>query len=535
MTADEPGPVMPRSGYQTDAVATDVQTVPEGTAVRIAGRLMLWRRFGGLIFGHLQDRSGRAQISLSRDELGVETFQELNRAARIGDFVGVTGVVYTTRKGERTVGASDFSVLNRAVRPLPDKWHGISDVEARYRRRYLDLLVNPESRERFRTRSGVISRIRRFLDDADFLEVETPILTEAASGAAARPFVTRHNALGEDFYLRISPETYLKRIVAGSLDRVYEIGRIFRNEGIDPSHLQEFTMLEWYTAYWDYHDNMTFVRDLVLAVMDDVVGSRTVTYEGVKLDFGADWPVIDYRAAVAERTGIDLRVVRDFETLKERVTALGGLDVSKAVSYAGLVDLLYKKTVRPRLVQPCFLVHHPVELVPLARRSDEDPTRLDMFQVVVNGWEIVKAYSELVDPVDQRARLEEQGELRAAGDEETMMLEEDFIEAMEYGMPPMSGLGLGIDRFVALVTDAPTLRDVVLFPTMRGVKTGQEGQESQEGRESPAGPAATEAQPPTVGKPAPTVGKPVAAGEPAPTAGKPAAADRPEPAGLPDI
>ncbi|MBL7495066.1 lysine--tRNA ligase [Frankia sp. CNm7] len=469
---DESTPRMPRSGYQTDTVAAAVQTTPDGTPARIAGRLVLWRRMGGLVFGHIQDRSGRVQISLARNDLGEETFKAWHSSARVGDFVGVTGTVYTTRKGERTVAASDFTVLNRAVRALPDKWHGVADVETRYRRRYLDLLANPESRERFQIRSRVISRIRRFLDEADFLEVETPILTDAASGAAARPFITRHNALGEDFYLRISPETYLKRVVAGSFDRVYEIGRNFRNEGIDPSHLQEFTMLEWYAAYWDYRDNMNVVRELIRAVLDDVVGSRAVTYEGVKLDFGADWPVLDYREEVQRRTGVDLRVVRDFETLKEKCAAFG-LDVTKAVSYAGLVDLLYKKTVRPELVQPCFLVGHPVELVPLARRNDEDPTRLDMFQVVVNGWEIVKAYSELVDPVDQRARLEEQAELRAAGDDETMMLEEDFIEAMEYGMPPMSGLGLGIDRFVALLTDAPTLRDVVLFPSMRGAKGGE--------------------------------------------------------------
>ncbi|MBV9141107.1 MAG: lysine--tRNA ligase [Pseudonocardiales bacterium] len=462
----------PRSGYRTDTVAASARDAPDGTAVRLAGRLMLWRRMGGLIFGHVQDRSGRVQISLSKDELGADIFKEWAQAVKIGDFIGVAGSLYTSRRGERTVAVSELTVLNRVVRALPDKWQGLSHVEARYRRRYLDLLVNAESRERFQIRTKTIQVIRRFLDDNDFLEVETPILQEAASGAAARPFVTRHNALGEDFYLRISPETYLKRVVVGSLERIYELGRSFRNEGMDSSHLQEFTMLEWYAAYWDYRDNMTFVRELILAVLDEVLGTRTVTYGGVKLDFGADWPELDYRATLAQRTGIDLTVVRDLPTLRERVTRLG-LDVGEAVSYAGLVDLLYKKTVRPELIQPCFLVHHPAELVPLARRSDEDPTRLDMFQIVVNGCEIVKAYSELVDPVEQRARLEEQAELREAGDEETMMMEEDFIEAMEYGMPPMSGLGLGIDRFVALLTDASTLREVVLFPSMRGTRKPQ--------------------------------------------------------------
>ncbi|MGH3943379.1 MAG: lysine--tRNA ligase [Pseudonocardiaceae bacterium] len=472
MSTVEPGRTGPRSGYRADTVAADALKAPGGTAIRLAGRVILWRRMGGLIFGHVQDRSGRVQISLSRDELGVDVFTEWIRAVKIGDFVGVAGNTYTTRRGERTVAVSELTVLNRTVRALPDKWQGISHVEARYRRRYLDLLVNSDSRERFRARAKIIQGIRRFLDDNDFLEVETPILQEAASGAAARPFVTRHNALGQDFYLRISPETFLKRIVVGSLDRVYELGRNFRNEGMDSSHLQEFTMLEWYAAYWDYRDNMTFVRELILAVLDEVLGTRSVTYDGVQLDFGADWPELDYRTEVARRTGIDLTVVRDLPTLRERVAGLG-LDVGEAVSYAGLVDLLYKKTVRSELVQPCFLVHHPAELAPLARRSDEDPTRLDMFQVVVNGWEIVKAYSELVDPVEQRRRLEEQAELREAGDDEAMMLEEDFIEAMEYGMPPMSGLGLGIDRFVALLTDASTLREVVLFPAMRGTRKEQ--------------------------------------------------------------
>ncbi len=472
MSTEASGKAGPRSGYRTDAVAASVKDAPEGTTFRLAGRVVLWRRMGGLVFGHLQDRSGRTQISLSRNELGADAFKEWSRTVKIGDFIGVAGSSYTTRLGERTVAVSELTVLNRTVRALPDKWQGISNVEARYRRRYLDLLVNADSRERFQARAKIIGCIRRFLDDNDFLEVETPILQEAASGAAARPFVTRHNALGEDFYLRISPETYLKRVAVGPLDRIYELGRNFRNEGMDASHLQEFTMLEWYAAYWDYRDNMNFVRELILTVLDKVLGTRTVTYDGVKLDFGADWPELDYRTEIARRTGIDLTVIRDLPTLRERVAGLG-LDVEKAVSYAGLVDLLYKKTVRPGLIQPCFLVHHPVELVPLARRSDEDPTRLDMFQVVVNGWEIVKAYSELIDPVEQRLRLEEQAELREAGDDEAMMMEEDFIEAMEYGMPPMCGLGLGIDRFVALLTDAPTLREVVLFPAMRGTRKDQ--------------------------------------------------------------
>jgi lysyl-tRNA synthetase class 2 len=463
-------PFRPAGRFDVDTLASEAQASPDGETVRMAGRVMLWRPMGGIAFGQLQDRSGRVQFSFDKKALGTDTFKQWTKAISLGDFIGVEGKMWTTNKGERTVAVASMTVLNKALRPMPDKWQGIHDTDLRYRKRYLDLLSNEESRQRFLVRTKVIAFIRRFLDQAGFCEVETPILQAAASGAAARPFKTHHNALDRDFYLRISPETYLKRVVAGGFDRVYELGRNFRNEGIDSSHLQEFTMLEWYAAYWDYRDNMRFVRELIQATLDEVLGTRAVVFEGVTLDFDGDWPEIDYRDAVREATGIDLRAIRDVTTLRKAVEAAGLLSEEEAesqVSYAGLVDLLYKRTVRPSLVQPCFLLHHPVELVPLARRSDDDPTRLDMFQVVVNGWEIVKAYSELVDPIDQRARLEEQVALREQGDDETMMMEEDFLECMEHGMPPMSGLGLGIDRFVALLTGAPTLRDVVLFPQLR--------------------------------------------------------------------
>jgi lysyl-tRNA synthetase class 2 len=361
-----------------------------------------------------------------------------------------------------------MEVLSKAIRTLPDKWAGVADMEIKQRQRYLDLITSEETRKRFTTRSKLISFIRHFLDENDFVEVETPILQAAACGASARPFITKHNALDRDFYLRISPETYLKRLVAGSIERVYELGRNFRNEGMDGSHLQEFTMLEWYAAYWDYQDNMRFVRELIQKAVEKFCGQLVINYQGKTLDFSGDWEVIDYREAVKAQTGIDLHAVRTVEALKDAIQSRGiAVDLEGQVSYGGLVDSLYKRTVRPNLIQPTFLVNHPVELVPLARRNDEDPTRLDMFQVVVDTVEIVKAYSELVDPLDQRSRLEEQMALRQAGDEESMMLEEDFLECMEYGMPPISGLGLGIDRFVAFLTDAPTLRDVVLFPPMR--------------------------------------------------------------------
>jgi lysyl-tRNA synthetase class 2 len=463
-----PSPSPYRERYPTTQTAAEARAAADGARCRVAGRVMLWRVMGKLVFGTLRDRSGTVQISLQPDQLGDERFAELKTAVKIGDFVGVDGERYTTKKGEPTVRADEVEILSVARRSLPDKWAGLTNPEVRLRKRYLDLLTSEETRHRFLVRTRLVRAVRAFLDGNGFLEVETPILQAAASGAAARPFQTHHNALDRDLYLRISPETYLKRVVAGSFDRVYELGRNFRNEGVDAHHLQEFTMLEWYASYWNYRDNMAFLQDLLREVVPAAVGSSVVVSEGVSLDFGAEFPEVDYREAVREATGIDLRAVRTYPDLLARASERWpGLADGAYPSYASLVDALYKRAVRPQLIQPTFLTRHPAELVPLARRSDDDPDVLDMFQLVVQGTELVKAYSELIDPVEQRARLEEQVAMREAGDEETMMLEEDFLEAMEYGMPPMSGLGMGIDRLTALITDAGTLRETVLFPAMR--------------------------------------------------------------------
>src|SRR5579885_2856526 len=415
-------------------VLAEAAQLPDGSPVRVAGRLLTLRSFGKLAFAHLMDRSGRAQVSFERGTLPAAD-EAVVRLLDLGDFVGIEGELWTTRMGERTIRTRRLAFLAKSLRPLPEKWHGLKDQELRYRRRYLDLIANAETRARFRLRSRVIALVRAFLDARGFLEVETPILQPAASGAAARPFVTRHEALDRPLYLRISPETYLKRLVVGGLERVYEIGKNFRNEGMDPSHLQEFTMLEWYAAYWSYRENMTLVRELIQHVAREV-------------------------------TGIDLAALDTWEKLAPAARA-HGLDPAELPSYPALVDGLYKRAVRPHLVGPVFLTHHPAELVPLARRSDANPRVLDMFQVVVNSWEIVKAYSELIDPLEQRARMLEQQAYRARGDRETMMMEDDYIECMEYGMPPNSGLGLGIDRLVALLAGVESLRDVVLFPAMR--------------------------------------------------------------------
>jgi len=454
--------------YQCTETVLSAMSLPDGDFARIAGRVMAIRDFGGMAFLDLQDRSAKGQISFRKGGTS-ETAEWLRQSVLdVGDFVGVEGHMYTTKSGERTLDVQDMEFLSKAIRPLPDKWHGVRNREVRYRKRYLDLTMSRETREVFATRASVISSMRQFLEARGFMEVETPILQAASSGAAARPFITHHNALAEDFYLRISPETYLKRLVAGGIERVYEIGKNFRNEGLDPTHLQEFTMIEWYAAYWSYQDNMVLVKELIQHVLRETLGTTTVQFQGSILNFGGEWQKIDYCDALREATDIDILA---YETRDELAKAVKGskaeVDADRYPSLPALIDALYKTTVRPSLVQPTFLLNHPTVLVPLARRNSDRPEILDMFQVVVNTREIVKAYSELVDPVDQRARMLGQLAYREQGDDETMMLEEDYIECMEYGMPPISGLGLGVDRLVALMTDVDSLRDVVFFSMMR--------------------------------------------------------------------
>jgi lysyl-tRNA synthetase class 2 len=447
----------------------EIASMDDGVGqLQTAGRLMSMRVMGKLCFANLQDESGRLQLALKSDVLGAEDFKFFMKNLDIGDHIGVLGETFTTMKGEKTLTVQKLTLLSKGLRPLPEKWHGLQDAELKSRYRYLDLIMNPETREKFRIRHNIIKEMRGFLDRHGFVEVETPILQAASSGAAARPFQTHHNALDISLFLRIAPETYLKRLIAGGYERVYEMGRCFRNEGIDPSHLQEFTMLEFYAAYWNYRDNMRFIRELIQETIQHTLGTLKFTYQGQELDFSGDWKEISYRDLILEHAGIDILKTLSFEDLKAAVVAKNlDLPVQKYVGKGSLMDALYKKYCRPHLIDPVFLTLHPSELVPLARRSDEDPQLLDMFQVVVNGWEIVKAYSELVDPVEQKNRLLEQADLAAKGDEEAMMMEEDFVLAMEYGMPPISGLGLGIERFVALLTDSPNIRDVIYFPSLK--------------------------------------------------------------------
>ncbi len=450
----------------------EAAALADGTAgVRLAGRIVALRLFGKLTFGHLFDESGRLQFSFQRNRLG-ESYEEFRKLCDIGDFIGVEGEMITTRTGEKTIDVSAWTFLSKAVRPMPEKFHGLVDAEQRLRRRYLDLVMTPEVLERFKKRTRIVSTLRAFLDAHGFMEIDTPVLSNKASGALAKPFLTHHNALDIDVFLRIAPETYLKRAVAGGFDRVYEFARCFRNEGMDPSHLPDFTMLEFYASYWNYEDNMKFTEALIKDLLQKVNGALSVTHQGTTINFGGDWPRTSFRDLILRDSGIDIDACRDRASLaaaiRDKAVDLGGegVDVAK-LGRGGLIDQLFKKVSRPKIVDPLFVIMHPAEISPLARRNDANELVADRFQLVVKGWEIVNAYSELIDPVDQRARLEQQAAARKAGDEEAMDLDEDFLLCMEHGMPPMSGFGMGIDRLAALLTDATTLRDVVLFPLMR--------------------------------------------------------------------
>jgi len=468
----------PDRWHRTHTLA-DARALPDGTdGASVAGRVMAKREISKkLVFLTLQDRSGKMQVSFRAGTLADDAMDLLRRTLDVGDFLGVRGKTWVTRTGEPTVDAVEATILAKGLRPLPEKWQGLQDRESCWRQRYLDLLTNEETRARFRLRTKLVRAIREHLDGHGFEEVDTPVLQPKASGALARPFTTHHHALDLGVTLRIAPETWLKRLVVGGYEKVYEFARCFRNEGMDPSHLQDFTMLEYYVAYWSYEDNMRFTEHLVKHVVEQCLGRMTVRRPGasgeeVEIDFSGDWPRRRITDLIHERTGLDVAANRDAESLRAWIRERGlGDDLGHGelakMAWPSLVDHLYKKAVRPHLLQPVFVVGHPIELSPLARRNDADPSVTDRFQLVVNSWEIVNAYSELVDPDDQRSRFEEQARNRAAGDEEAMDVDEDYLRCMEYGMPPTSGWGMGIDRLVTLLTGQENLRDAVLFPLMR--------------------------------------------------------------------
>lgn len=457
--------------YDRTHTLSEVASLAVGTGgIRLCGRIVSRREFGKLTFFDLQDLEGRFQCALQQDRVGKEAFKRFLKLVDIGDFVGVEGELFLTQKGQLSLQGDGWTFLGKALRPLPEKYHALSDQETRYRQRYLDLIMDPESRRRFHLRGRLVRALRRQLDAAGFEEVETPVLLNKASGAMATPFRTHHNALDQSMVLRIAPETYLKRCIVAGYDRVYEFARVFRNEGIDPSHLQDFTMLEFYAAYWNFVDNMDFTEKLIRGSLEECLGSLAIDFGDEVIDFGAEWPRRSLGELIEEHAGIDIEAHPDADALRGAIAARGlQLEGIELLGRGNLIDQLYKKVCRPHLRQPIFITSHPTDLSPLARRNDDEPGIADRFQLVVRGWEILNAYSELVDPLDQRARLEEQARLRAAGDHEAHPMDEDYLLAMEYGMPPISGWGMGIDRFVALASGVENLRDVVLFPLMKPV------------------------------------------------------------------
>jgi len=447
-------------------------TLPEGgedpASVTLVGRVVSRRHQGRTIFAHIRDGHGEIQLYIRKDDIGEDAFEDVLKLVDLGDFVQASGNLFRTRMGEISLRVASHTMLSKALNAPPEKWHGLQDVETRYRQRYADLISNEDVRRVFRQRTTIIKTLRAFLDERDYLEVETPTLQPLYGGAAARPFTTHHNALDQTFYLRIADELYLKRLLVGGYERVYEITKDFRNEGIDRNHSPEFTMLEFYEAYADYDVMMGMVEQMIHAACVAVHGSSTFTYNGVEIDLTPPWPRKSLRQAILEGSGVDYVAHPDQAGLLAAARAAGG-DIPDGTVWPRIVDELLKQFVRPYLMQPMFLIDYPVELSPLAKRKADDPTHVERFQPYVGGGEIGNAFTELNDPMDQYHRFLDQQKDREAGDLDAMQLDMDFINALMFGMPPTGGVGIGVDRVVMLLTDQPSIRDVILFPAMRNL------------------------------------------------------------------
>ncbi|MCL2388086.1 MAG: lysine--tRNA ligase [Defluviitaleaceae bacterium] len=437
----------------------------EGETVSIAGRVMTKRVMGKASFIDVQDRDGRIQTYVARDTIGEEEYSRFKQFD-IGDIVGVTGVVFRTQKGEISVKTSEITLLSKALQPLPEKWHGLRDTEARYRRRYVDLIVNPEIRDTFIKRTAIIKAIRAFLDGRGYLEVETPLLQTIPSGAAARPFVTHHNTLDMQMYLRIAPELSLKRLIIGGLERVYEIGRNFRNEGISTRHNPEFTMLELYEAYTDYHGMMELTESMLKNVAEKVLGKTTITYGEHEIDLGKPFTRLTMVDAVKQYAGVDFDQIPNLEAAREAAKS-HKIRYEQRHGKGDILALFFDEFAEKHLIQPTFLIDYPVEISPLTKRIPNNPDYTERFELFIAGRETANAYSELNDPIDQRERFRHQEDLRQAGDDEANMTDEDFLTAVEYGLPPTGGMGIGIDRLIMLLTNSQSIRDVIFFPTMK--------------------------------------------------------------------
>lgn len=435
------------------------------TEVKMAGRIMAIRGHGKTCFMDMQDKTGRIQVYVRKDVLGEENYA-LIKLMDIGDTVGITGTAFRTHMGELSIKANSVEMLSKSLRPLPEKWHGLKDVETRYRQRYVDLIVNPEVRDTFVKRSQIIRSVREVLDSHDFLEVETPILNTIAGGAAARPFISYHNALDMQVYMRIAPELYLKRLIVGGMDRVYEMGRVFRNEGIDNRHNPEFTSVEIYQAFADYRDMMDLTEEVVVKTAEKVLGTTTINYEGTTIELASPWKRMSMIEAVKEYSGKDFTNVTDLEEARAIAKELN-VAVEPSFGIGKIINACFEEYVEDKLIQPTFITGHPKEISPLAKSNPENPEITDRFEAYIYGREICNGFTELNDPIDQKERFLKQVEERANGDEEANMMDEDFVNALEYGLPPTGGLGIGIDRLVMFLTNSSTIRDVLFFPTMK--------------------------------------------------------------------
>ena len=470
----------------------------ENKQVTIAGRIMSKRGMGKAIFCHIQDREGQIQLYIRKDAVSEIEFADF-RKYDVGDIIGVSGYVFKTQTGEITVHVEHVTLLTRSLRPLPEKYHGMTNTDLRYRQRYTDLIMNAEVRETFIRRSRIISSIRRYLDAQGFLEVETPMLVQNAGGAAARPFLTHFNALDQDLKLRISLELYLKRLIVGGLEKVYEIGRVFRNEGMDTKHNPEFTLMELYQAYTDFHGMMDLTENLYRHVAQEVLGTTVITYNGTEIDLGKPFARITMTDAVKQYSGVDFHEIHTLEEARAAAKSKG-IEYEERHQKGDILNLFFDAFVEEHLIQPTFLTEHPVEISPLTKRKPDDPEHVERFELFINGWEMANAYSELNDPIDQRERFRHQEEQLAQGDEEANTTDEDFLNALEIGMPPTGGIGYGIDRLCMLLTDSAAIRDVLLFPTMKSIKTGSEGngvssEAAEEAVAAPADPFAAPAEP----------------------------------------
>ena len=440
----------------------------EGQTVKVSGRLVAVRGHGKASFAHVTDMSGKIQIYFRQDAMGEAKYEELH-LADIGDIIGVEGTVFRTQRGEISVKAATFTFLAKALRPLPEKFHGLKDVEMRYRQRYLDLIMNPEVKDTFVKRSRIISTLRQLLDEKDFLEVETPMMHGIPGGAAAKPFITHHNALDVDLYMRIAPELYLKRLIVGGFEKVYEVGRVFRNEGVSVKHNPEFTLVEIYQAFGDYNTVMNLTEELVSQIAQRVLGTMKITYQGQEIDLTPPWNRMTMADAVKQQTGIDFLAAASIEEARAWADSIH-VEYTSGDGIGGILNKAFEEKVEETLIQPTFIIGHPTEISPLAKRNKDNGTITDRFEAFIFGREMANGFSELNDPIDQEGRFLKQVEQRESGDDEAHMMDKDYVTALEYGMPPTGGLGIGIDRLVMLLTDSSSIRDVLLFPYMRPQK-----------------------------------------------------------------